>query len=102
MMLRKLYFNALAMPLTGDGITYLLLRLLPRAEQGYIEVTKVGQNAANGQDFSFILGMAIPNAYSNRVTLVSIRTFFKYVDKESMSEDHFSCDLINKSFPAAP
>ena len=101
-MLRSLRFNVLAMPLTVDGITYLSLRLLPRAEQGYIEVTKIGQNDANGQDLSFILGMATPNAYPNRATLVNISTFSKYVGKERMPEDTFQMTLINKNFPAGP
>ena len=98
-MLRNLRFNVLAMPLTVDRITYLSLRLLPRAERGYIEVTKIGQNTANGQELSFILGMATPNAYPNRTTLVNISTFSKYVKKERMQEDTFQVTLINKSFP---
>ena len=102
-MLRNLRFNVLAVPLTEQGITYLSLRVLPRAEVGWIDVTRMGSsNASDGNDISFILGLASPNVYDQRVTSIDLATFAIYDGGggDEVRKDNFSVTLINSNFPA--
>lgn len=90
-MLSNLRFNVLASFPTLDGVSYLLLRLLPRSSKKWIGITMVNE-------MGFLLCLAKVNEFKARLTQVRVDTFAFYKDDaHSPRKQEFLVNIINKN-----
>lgn len=90
-MLSNLRFNVLTSFPTRDGLSYLLLRLLPRSSKGWIDISSV-------REMGFLLCLAKVNLFQARETLVNVETLAFYKnDNFSPRKDEFLVSIVNQN-----
>lgn len=100
-MLTNLRFNVLAMNAVIDGVSYLRLRLLPRAAQGWIQMTSVSE-------MGFLLSLAQVNTTLSRREQLTVDWSAVYYDPKDpridpehtiMSKGHVLVTIVNTNYP---
>lgn len=90
-MLSNLRFNVLADYPKIEGVNYMQLRLLPRSEVGWIDITSVSE-------MGFVLALAQVNEFPQQLTQVQVDTFAYYQDVIRPLTDSFDINIINTNF----